>query len=186
MNFVLLSHCFAVSYGRQLQQGVPSSRKCPSWQLPFLYEYSLGHSTVSKMCWLCSHRLWNCKTHSTLLLAYFSSLFVCMFVFILFSSTLYPFPSLPLFLSQGFLMWKGQDKAPSLTDAVYICLFLCRDEIAACTEKAYQCISFAEATRILYFDGEKNMRAFAEKVRCKKWMTLFLLHDFKYLSSKLH
>ena len=39
-----------------------------------------------------------------------------------------------------------------------------RDEIAACTEKAYQCISLPEASRILYFESEKDMRAFAKKV----------------------
>ncbi|CAH3177649.1 unnamed protein product [Porites evermanni] len=38
-----------------------------------------------------------------------------------------------------------------------------RDEIAACTEKAYPCISLPEATRILYFESEKDMRAFGEK-----------------------
>lgn len=42
--------------------------------------------------------------------------------------------------------------------------FFVRDEIAACTEKAYQCISLPEASRILYFESEKDMRAFAEKV----------------------
>lgn len=40
-----------------------------------------------------------------------------------------------------------------------------RDEIAACAEKAYCCISFSEAARILYFDSEKDMKSFAEKVR---------------------
>lgn len=40
-----------------------------------------------------------------------------------------------------------------------------RDEIAACAEKAYQCISFPEATRILYFESEKDMKSFADKVR---------------------
>lgn len=43
-------------------------------------------------------------------------------------------------------------------------VFFFRDEIAACTEKAYQCISLPEASRILYFESEKDMRAFAEKV----------------------
>ena len=42
--------------------------------------------------------------------------------------------------------------------------FWFRDEIAACTEKAYRCISFPEATRILYFESEKDMKAFADKV----------------------
>ena len=40
-----------------------------------------------------------------------------------------------------------------------------RDEIAACTEKAYPCISLPEATRILYFESDKDMRAFGEKVK---------------------
>jgi len=40
-----------------------------------------------------------------------------------------------------------------------------RDEIAACAEKAYCCKSFSEAARILYFDSEKDMKSFAEKVR---------------------
>lgn len=43
--------------------------------------------------------------------------------------------------------------------------FTClRDEIAACAEKAYEHISFPEATRILYFESEKDMAAFAQKV----------------------
>ena len=40
-----------------------------------------------------------------------------------------------------------------------------RDEIAACAEKAYSCISFSEAARILYFESEKDVKSFAEKVR---------------------
>ena len=39
-----------------------------------------------------------------------------------------------------------------------------RDEIAACLEKSYQRISFQEAQRMLYFDSEKDTKAFATKV----------------------
>ena len=51
---------------------------------------------------------------------------------------------------------------------------MCRDEIAACAEKAYQCISLPEATRMLYFDGEKSMRTFADKVNYPYHYTLLL------------
>ena len=58
--------------------------------------------------------------------------------------------------------------------------FFFRDEIAACTEKAYQCISFPEATRILYFESEKDMRAFAEKVWYIQMLQVKFLIFFKF------
>ena len=68
----------------------------------------------SVKCVGCAHRLWNCKTHSTLLLAYFFFLFFSLFVFILFSSTLplLPFPSLPFpcFWVKVFLCEKAKIK----------------------------------------------------------------------------
>ena len=48
-----------------------------------------------------------------------------------------------------------------------------RDEIAACTEKAYPCISLPEAARILYFESDKDMRAFGEKVKWYSYLYLF-------------
>ena len=48
-----------------------------------------------------------------------------------------------------------------------------RDEIAACTEKAYPCISLPEATRILYFESDKDMTAFGEKVKWYSYLYLF-------------
>ncbi|XP_031560931.1 26S proteasome non-ATPase regulatory subunit 8-like [Actinia tenebrosa] len=38
-----------------------------------------------------------------------------------------------------------------------------REEIAACIEKSYRSITFKEGMRMLYFEGEKSMKAFADK-----------------------
>ncbi|XP_073247998.1 26S proteasome non-ATPase regulatory subunit 8-like isoform X2 [Porites lutea] len=65
-------------------------------------------------------------------------------------------------LEQVFLA-RGNVPADNYHFFMNILLDTLRDEIAACTEKAYPCISLPEATRILYFESEKDMRAFGEK-----------------------
>ena len=47
-----------------------------------------------------------------------------------------------------------------LTQAVY----LFRDEIASCAEKAYETIAFSEAARMLFFESNKPMKIFAAQV----------------------
>ena len=58
---------------------------------------------------------------------------------------------------------KGNVPADNYHFFMSILLDTPRDQIAACTEKAYESISLLEATRILYFESEKDMRTFAEK-----------------------
>lgn len=66
------------------------------------------------------------------------------------------------------LIWGEDIHATDVSTVVFKLMvfeFTClRDEIAACAEKAYEHISFPEATRILYFESEKDMAAFAQKV----------------------
>lgn len=75
--------------------------------------------------------------------------------------------SLEQYLMEGnynkVFLARGNVPADNYHFFMNILLDTLRDEIAACTEKAYQCISLPEASRILYFESEKDMRAFAEK-----------------------
>ena len=40
-----------------------------------------------------------------------------------------------------------------------------RDEIAACIDKAYLKIAMSEAARMLFFDSQKPMQEYAQKVK---------------------
>lgn len=41
---------------------------------------------------------------------------------------------------------------------------LCSDEIAGCMERAYERLAFTEAARMLFFETQKQMKAYADKV----------------------
>ena len=45
-----------------------------------------------------------------------------------------------------------------------------RDEIAACIEKAYLKIAMSEAARMLFFDSQKPMQEYAQKVKATAWL----------------
>ncbi len=47
---------------------------------------------------------------------------------------------------------------------MFCLLFVCRDEIAGCIEKAYEQVKFNEATRALFFSSPKKMTEYAKKV----------------------
>ncbi|CAH3145639.1 hypothetical protein pdam_00002909 [Pocillopora damicornis] len=75
--------------------------------------------------------------------------------------------SLEQYLMEGnynkVFLARGNVPADNYHFFMNILLDTLRDEIAACAEKAYEHISFPEATRILYFESEKDMAAFAQK-----------------------
>lgn len=75
--------------------------------------------------------------------------------------------SLEQYLMEGnynkVFLARGNVPADNYHFFMNILLDTLRDEIAACAEKAYEHISFSEATRILYFESEKDMAAFAQK-----------------------
>lgn len=55
-----------------------------------------------------------------------------------------------------------------------ICCLICRDEVAACIEKSYTLVSIKEAARMLFFDDEKLLAAYALKV-CVLWFIIIVL-----------
>ena len=49
-------------------------------------------------------------------------------------------------------------------DCLKLSTFSNRDEVAACIEKSYDNITFKEATRMLFFQNDMNMKEFSAKV----------------------
>ena len=61
-----------------------------------------------------------------------------------------------------------------------VCCLICRDEVAACIEKSYILVSIKEAARMLFFDDEKLLAAYASKV-CVLWfITIVLIRSNVY------
>ena len=61
-----------------------------------------------------------------------------------------------------------------------VCCLICRDEVAACIEKSYTLVSIKEAARMLFFDDEKLLAAYASKV-CVLWfITIVLIRSNVY------
>ncbi|XP_002731397.2 26S proteasome non-ATPase regulatory subunit 8-like [Saccoglossus kowalevskii] len=58
---------------------------------------------------------------------------------------------------------KGNVPAESYNYFIDILLGTIRDEIAACTEKAYEKIAFSEAARMLFYQKQKEMKEYATK-----------------------
>ncbi|KXJ24823.1 26S proteasome non-ATPase regulatory subunit 8 [Exaiptasia diaphana] len=75
--------------------------------------------------------------------------------------------SLEQYLMEGsynkVFLARGNVPADNYHFFMNILLGTLRQEIAACIEKSYQSITFSEATRMLYFEGGKNMKEFAVK-----------------------
>ncbi|XP_032232516.2 26S proteasome non-ATPase regulatory subunit 8 [Nematostella vectensis] len=93
--------------------------------------------------------------------------------------------SLEQYLMEGsynkVFLARGNVPAENYHFFMNILLGTLRDEIATCMEKSYQKVSIPDTTRMLYFEGEKSMKVFADK---RGWKTEGNFYVFEDLSKK--
>ena len=146
--------------------GFPGKRQCAGWKLQLLYWYSPQHNQVS---FTISRRIYVIDPSS------FKTPALGMVH--LYKLTL---PKNVLTNWVAFHVWTFTCSAvlQITTHAVNVC---CRDEIAACIEKAYERIAFGEAARMLFFESEKPMRTYAQEVcSLSQFLTVWPLTEWNH------